>query len=331
MVTRGAARGLASHRRVDYSLFVLNAIIVALAAAIMLVVSARYANDARTETLGSTSYFTTEWRLLRQLKESTDKALSAKDAEIEDLRERYRSLQRSGASASLLQSIDVAIREAEEGRAVILSARVSAYDGVEGAGDDGASSSGAVPAALEAVAAVAPSDGQAAILPTRPGASPAELLQDRILGLEASLEGESARADRAEREILILRSALAEARALEIAARAMASSFPDEVAADEAAPDEAAPGSGGTLPAGVMADLAAELERLSSAEPLIGLSELRTRALLRAIVRAPAIRAEYPELIDSLDAYLERVEQDAFLRGRIAAYEDMLEWIGAME
>jgi len=333
-------------------LLVLNAIIVALTAAILLVASARYARDARSETLGAASYFTTEWRLLRQLKESTDKALSDKDAEIAELRERYRSLQRSGASANLLRSIDEAIREAEESRAVILSARVSAYEadgrqadaGAEG--DDGAPSSGAVAAALTAIAAVESSrsatavagsgidSGQAAIPPARPAASPAELLHERIRGLEASLAAEATRADRAEREILALRSALAEARAFDAFYRESPSSQPTAPATvPSSAPSSAASGRAdepAREPSSALAvALAAELERLSSSEPAIGLAELRTRALLRAIVRAPAIRAEYPELLESLDTYLERVDQDAYLRGRITAYEALLERIGA--
>ncbi len=328
-------------------MLVLNAIIVALTAAILLVASARYARDARTETLGAANYFTTEWRLLRQLKESTDKALSDKDAEIAELRERYRSLQRSGASANLLRSIDEAIREAEESRAVILSARVSAYeaDGRQadsGEAGDGASPDRAVVAALAAIAAVEPSrsatavagsgidSGQAAIPPARPAASPAELLHERIRGLEASLAAEATRADRAEREILALRSALAEARAFDAFYRESPSSQPTAPATvPSSAPSSAASGRAdepAREPSSAQAvALAAELERLLSSEPAIGLAELRTRALLRAIVRAPAIRAEYPELLESLDTYLERVEQDAFLRGRIAAYEDMLE------
>jgi len=326
-------------------LFVLNAVIVTLAVAIMLVAAARYANDARSETLGSTSYFTTEWRLLRQLKESTDRALSAKDAEIEELRERYQSLQRSGASASLLRSIDEAIREAEEGRAVILSARVSAYEGRDGAGgvvagNGGSSSSRAVAAALATVAAVesakpspadaemAPSAGRAPVGQPRPVASPSELLLNWIRDLESSLADEAARADSAEREILALRSALAEARAFEAFNHGLASDGAAETGAS-GAPGEMVPGSSGTLASDLMVDVAAELRRLSDAEPLIGMSDLRTRALLRAIVRDPAIRAEYPELFDSLDTYLERVEADAHQRGRAAAYEDILERLGA--
>ncbi len=300
-------------KRSDNSLLIFDVVIVAVSVAAILLTGARYGRAIEADAMGSTGFFTTEWRLLKELKESTDRALAEKDLELDELRARYRALERTGASASQLYSVGQAIREAEEGRAAILSARVMAYSAPdEGPAEPGAARARAtLPAASPAAAAASVPDT-------------ATLLGTRIIALEGALREAEARNRVTEAELDAARAALSEAVALDAAAAARRAG--DELPGEKSsvAPALAAASSAAPL-------VAEELERLRSAAPVIGLAELRTRALLRAIVRDPAIRAEYPELLDSLDTYLERVEQDAYLRGRAAAYEDLLERLGTRE
>lgn len=288
--------------RSDYSILVLDAAVLALAAAIMLGTGAAYARRTRDDTLGSTSFLTTEWRLLQELKASTDQALADKDRQLSDLRARYRSLAAQGASARDLASLGAAIAEAEAGRAALLSVRLKAYD------DAPASA----PAAIAAVPA-APAAASAPVASVMSSPSPGELVRRKVDGLEAALDESEERAAAAERELAALHAAWALEFASRDEATAPASSTP-------AAP--AAPVPSGPPPS--LAGIAAERERLAAAGSPIGIPELKTRAVLRAIVRSPAIRADYPELLDALDRYLTLVGEDAFTRGRLSAYDEIL-------
>ncbi|HOX33792.1 MAG TPA: hypothetical protein PLB91_15780 [Spirochaetales bacterium] len=299
--------------RIDLPLVALDLAIL-LGVAILLAASGpRFGARSREASLKESGFLTTEWRLMRELKERTDRELRDKDREIAELRARYLSLKDAGSSSESLAELEEEMRRAEAEREALLSTRIKAAT--------------ASPAAAE-LAAARPRQRASvpeAALPEKDSAL-SELLRRDIEALERELAASRSSAASLERELAGLR----------LAAEAAAGQAPSPTAAP--APGPAAEGPPPIEPARAIAEgdpVAAALEflereRAAAAGRPLELSDLKTRALLRAIVRAPAIRAEYPELLGSLDRYLALLAEEAYLRGRREACAEAIEALGEL-
>ncbi len=278
----------------------------------------RAREEVRELNLSDNGFLTTEWRLLRELKADTDRMLGEKDREIETLRKQYQSLKSAGSSTELLASIEVEMRRLEAERGQILANRINAAKEAPAAGAEPAI--GSSPAAMPARAA-APAANPAST--ARP--SPLiELLGRRVSGLEADLK-ESRQAATA------LGLALDELRR-EKAEESKKSAAPATAAAEPAPAMIAAPKARDASDieiASIIAALEQERDSIEDPKNVIGLSDLKTGTLLRAIVRIPAIRAEYPELLESLDRYLKLIGTEEYLKGRREAYDEVIRAIEA--
>jgi hypothetical protein len=135
------------------------------------------------------------------------------------------------------------------------------------------------------------------------------LLRERITGLEAALLASREGASAIEDELESLRRSAA-------FAGIPATAPPQAAVAPGPIGDEAF-----TL---ILDSLARERDALDDPDAVLGIADLKTRALLRAIVRTPAIRAEYPELLESLDRYLALAGREEYLRGKRAAYDELI-------
>jgi hypothetical protein len=290
--------GPAAGRRVDIPLLALNLFLLCLTAAAIYVSDAHYRRRSAEAALGDNRFLTTEWRILQELKDKTDRVLRDKDREIENLRLRYRTLQRQKASTALLEALEAELLRAESERQAILAARFSPASfsaGSEAVPAPGAPASSA-PAARASEGAVA------------------ELLRDRIRKLEEEAAANRRDAEARMSELERLRGDLTAARPPEGTGNGTA--YPESGTAEM-------PVKSGMEDA-LLALLESGRDSLAGTDPVLSLADLRTRTLLRAIVRTPAIRAEYPDLADSLDRYFDLYGTAERIRGRREAYEEAL-------
>lgn len=224
-------------------------------------------------SLAENRFITTEWRLLQALKADTDRLLMEKDRQISDLRRRYYVLVQDPGAVSSLLEVESQLRQAEEERGAILSQRMDAL---------------AKPAEAPASSAVAATRAVAATYAS-------EALRARVVTLEtqlaeqkslvAALNARLSALDRASRQ-----AAAEYAEALGVR-NASLSALSARLAALERAADAAADGL---------------RKRIGGLEALEGLTveELATKALVRALISSPNVRAQYPGLLDAFDRYL---------------------------
>jgi hypothetical protein len=269
-----------------------------------------YRRHAQTESLRDNKFLTAEWRLMKELKERTDRELRDKDSEIAELRHRYLGLKDSGSSAEMLAGIEKEMKLAEAERENILSSRLKAV----------------VEAPAVAPPPAAPPSAQErsvmAEVPGQPSTALNELLRRRIASLEAQLEsGRSSAASLRQQLDSLRRDSGSQVGSDSTRAAAVPAAAPFSPA-PASSPSPASPAATDDSIAAILAVL--ERERVSLADPqaTLSLTDLKTRALLRAILRTPAIRAEYPDLIESLDRYLANVGKEEYLRGEREAFAD---------
>lgn len=225
----------------------------------------RHRHGIEKETLNDNRFLTTEWHLLQELKEQTDKMLREKDGEIALLRAKYHESRTQNISPSELLKLEAELRRAENERAEILAARLSAR-----------------PPTFTPSASVARATGR---------------------------ESATARATTTPLSVLV-----AEDKAGDSVEKASPSTT-EPVAGSN---PQSRAGSGETIDviAGALEKKIAEID----AEPPPQLESIRTRALLRALVSSPAIRAEYPDLLDALDRSFGDYGRQEWLKGQKAAY-----------
>lgn len=315
-------------KRLDLAVFTINVAIVLGAGVFLVSQDAAFRRRERVETLRDNRFLTAEWRLMRELKERTDRELREKDREIAELRLRYLSYLKSGSSLELLASIKEEMRRAEAERDSILSARLKAATVPPAPGASGSGTAATAPAAA-APAATAPPRKEAGAVG---GETPlSELLRRRIEDLEISVAASRAKAAAVETELEELRRE--DSRSLP--PLAASPERPSRETAQDASVAQPVPsGSGGEqerLAAAVMDELARERGALDDPDGVLSLSDLKTRALLRAIVRTPAIRAEYPDLLESLDRYLSLSGKAEYLRGKSEAFDEVMAMVAAIE
>jgi len=297
--------------------------------------------QAETATLTDNRFLTTEWRLMRELKAKTDQELRDKDREIDALRLQYLRLKGEGSSAELLADIEAAMARAESERKAILASRTNPEvppppAAALPAGPSQGSGGPAGPAVAPGGGGTAA--GASAGIPPNPASDSAlaELLRRRIVSLEEALRKSQAGSAAIERELEALR--LDAARQAVVGASpavpALASAAP---AAPAAAPGpaipsaQAAPWNEGDAVAAILSGLESERAGLADPETVLGLSDLKTRSIMRAIVRSPAIRSQYPDLFEALDRYLELVEKVGYLKGKQEALDEVMQTIEGLQ
>jgi hypothetical protein len=113
------------HGKFDAALLALDLALLAGVVLLLWGVDRGFRRQAEIAALKDNRFLTTEWRLMRELKERTDQELRDKDREIDVLRQQYLRLKGSGSSADLLADIEAAMARAESERAAILSARAN--------------------------------------------------------------------------------------------------------------------------------------------------------------------------------------------------------------
>lgn len=403
-------------RRLDVPLLALNVVLVVFTAAILIWGNVYYSDRVRAATFKENSFLTTEWRLLKEMKERTDRLLQDKDREIAALRGQYDRLQKSSASLEQLAELETQLRRAESEREGILAARYGAVaaaavpqaselqeavdagsdamnpgpDGPEAA-DSARDASG--PAEAGPLAA-APASVVSALVPSDDGPV-AQLLKERIRSLEvelaagkkdeAALEGEVSSlrrrldallaagaspgagvaagsprvpepgaVDALENEIEDLKLRLERALAIHTPGAAAAAVSdgtppvpPTIVPPIAAAPNASVPGlsvpdaPAPSLPPeqaaptldldAVLAALQRGRSALTSDDPALSLEDIKTRSLLRAIVRTPAIRSEYPSLAAALDRYFELYGAAERRKGEAVAYDEAIAAMKALQ
>lgn len=284
----------------DHYLLMLNFFIVFLTITIILVANIFYRKDSSYTTLKENSFLTTEWRLLKTMKEQTDRLLQEKDQEISALRTRYLGLLKKNPSSENLSAMEAELRRAQAERQKILSSRYGGASSVYGGADS---------IKLSSTVSSAPA---APVAPQKDGPL-STLLIKRLEALEQESEVAKVSQTKLEEENQRLRAELAEkGRAPEPVA---------EPVAETAARSD----NGDGLPR----LLEAQRALLNTATPALTLEDIRTRTLLRAILRSPAIRKEYPTMVEDLDRYFELYGAAERLKGKREALDEALQRIGA--
>ena len=267
-----------------------------------------YQRKIQTVTLTDNRFLTTEWHLLQELKANTDRQLQEKDQEIARLHEEYDRLKKMEQSPARLLELETELHKAETERAAILTSRITATPQPEPTASKSNSTartatavgptvvgptvvgqtSAAASAAVPPGQAITPPDSALAGLGQ--SAKPlAELLGERIAALESQSANYRMRAEIAEKN-------------LEAYIKNNSRAKSDTPAVSPAA-------------ATLLAVLEQKKNDLAD-EPALKIEHIKTRALLRAIVSSPAIRKEYPELLNGLDSLFLDYARQEWLRGQ---------------
>jgi hypothetical protein len=277
--------------KVDRPLLFLNAFLLLLTVGSIIISDAHSRRTAQAAALNDNVFLTTEWRLLKELKDRTDRLLFDKDREIEELRKRYQTLQGQKAAPLLLEAIEAELAKAESERDAILSARLL----------PGSTAAAAANPVLVSAAPARLSDS-----------SLTALLRDKIRALEEELA--SGRRDA--NAILKERDSLQ----LQLEASLAQPGAPSRPQENPERPDADA----------YLALLQKKRDELAGTAPALSLSDLRTRTLLRAIVRTPAIQAEYPSLSADLDRYFQVYGEAERHKAVRDSYEELIAAMGAL-
>ncbi len=105
-------------------LIVSNTLLALATAGILFLAVHRFRGQADAVTLRDSRFFTTEWRLLLEMKEQADRKLLDKDREIAVLNELYLRLVQDNASNSELRQIRTMLGQAETERREIVAERI---------------------------------------------------------------------------------------------------------------------------------------------------------------------------------------------------------------
>ncbi len=286
-------------KKLGFPLVALNIFLVVLALGTIAGAAAFFQRSAYAAVMDENVFLTVEWRLLRELKERTDQLLLDKDRQIDELRRRYLGAGGQSGDSGLPAAIRAELARLESERDAIIASRFA-------------------PAQASMLPPAGADESPAVSQRTRQDGAVAELLRDRILALEVDIAEERRAAFSSALELAALRAELAGAIAR---------------LADARGPDPASGASDAQTRQHVPAhtDAIAALQRLLSGNrdgiaaqgAALTLEDIRTRTLLRAIVRTQAIRDEYPDLAASLDRYFRVYAEDERRKGRLEAYDDI--------
>lgn len=307
-------------RRLDFAVAAINIAILVGSALFLVCSDAAYRSRGQEESLRDNKFLTIEWRLMKELKQRTDLELRDKDRQIAELRQRYRQLKASGTSAEFLSSIVDQIKKAEVEREALLSVRLKVMSDPHSA-EARYGETQSTPSSL----AEAPRVADTAL---------SERLRRQIADLEEALRRSEAESQAMEEKLEAFRRDSPQAGAAPAkdppadGSGAEPIGAPAAIAASPSGPE--ASDEAEELAQAILAALAKDNEALGDPDAVLSLSDLKTRALLRAIVRTPAIRAQYPNLLESLDRYLSLAGKEEYLRGKREAYESLMETIEAL-
>lgn len=284
-----------------------NLILFVFTAGVLWAAVAQYQERIREATLAENRFLTTEWQLLQEMKRETDQRLAEKDREIAALRREYERMRRGDQSQSDLSEIEARLRQAREERDRILSRLMEGPLDLSPPADQDARGEESVTAGQES-----PTGSEPPLWSTLSSATAGrsvidDIVQRRIAALNDELEALQREQERTRREYEAV---------LEQTVRRSEDSAERLNRAREAA-----------------AAAREELERRrreieAGGHPSV--DDLNTRALLRALVTVPAIRAEYPNLLESLDRYFEVYGLQKRLEGRREAYAEAEEVVEAV-
>jgi hypothetical protein len=288
-MTDSTAHGSNERPRRDHVLWISNLAVIVFTLAFLWAAFAYYRSRMTAVSVSPPSILTTEWRLLRELKSQTDQELFQKDREIADLYGRYIELIRTNAPSSELQRVSEQLSQAKEERSAILSRAA-----VPTAGTDSARN--------ESLGLRLSSSNDLALT---------GLLQKQIAGLQAELDRSRAIIDALDRQRTSLLSTQQQAVQQYDDA---ASENRDQIRELSAALSK----KDGEIRAALAALKQLAREAAPAAPP--GMEDLRTQALVRALVGSPQIRATYPDLVKSLDHFLDVYGQQQRREGQQDAY-----------
>ena len=288
-MTESTAQGPNGRPRRDHILWISNLAVIVFTLAFLGAALSFYRSRMTVIAASPPSILTTEWRLLRELKTQTDRELSQKDEEIADLYGRYLELIRQNAPPSELQRVSDQLARAKEERSAILSRAALPTAGTDSARN-------------ESLGQRLSSSSDFAL----PG-----LLQKQIAGLQAELDRSRSIIDALDaRRVSLLSTQRQAAQQYDDAARKSRERI-DELSAALSRKDEEG-----------RAALAAlkQLARDTGPAAPPGMDDLKTQALVRALVSSPQIRAAYPDLVKSLDHFLDVYGQQQRRAGQQEAY-----------
>jgi len=328
----------------DLPLLVFNLLLVGGTAALILSANLFFLKDSQSTTLNENSFLTTEWRLLKEMKEQTDEILQVKDRELDELRQRYRTLLAGNNSPEGLRALEEELKRVESERQEILAHRFAST-----------TAAGPLPAPVQSADSVLPplaaaGSGVSADMALSGISAADSLAAGGFVGGGAGTGSAIALLLRNRVEELEEETALAEVLQAKLRAdnARLGSELTTLKARLSSGKESATPGtedkpgaeppnsSAAALPA-AGSDAAQAQERseilrileeqralLDAAAPPLGLADVKTRTLLRAIVRSPAIRSEYPTLVDDLDRYFALYGATERLKGKKAAYDEAI-------
>ena len=267
---------------------VLNVVIVAISALILWSATHYFEEQTRAVSMVESRFVTAEWHLLRELKQETDRRLAAKDREIDLLRLRYRELVRQGASGQDLQLIEDQLRHEQAERDTILAVGLDTSMRLLD------------PAPPELLAA----ERRDPLPLAESVETPRSALMRRLDGTADELARTLLRNTVIEEELILLRqeNARLAAQLAQVQAEDVVQTLIDDLQdLNERLAAEFPPA---TIPA--VEEQVLEL--------------VHTRNLMRAVIASPAIRAEYPGLLNEMERYFEVFGTERSLRGRRETY-----------
>lgn len=115
------SRNTSKHPQNDFFIITSNLILFLFTTLFLLIVPKYYKNRIDDITLNENRFITTEWRLLQELREQTDKELLEKEQEIAELNKRYLKLIEGDAPSEELKKINTRLKQAQKEREQILS------------------------------------------------------------------------------------------------------------------------------------------------------------------------------------------------------------------
>lgn len=278
-------------RNSDILPIISNLVLLVFAAVFLWFTISAYEARIKAVSMQENRFLTTEWHLLQELKVQTDQQLLEKDQEIAELRQQYLKLAQTNTSPAELQQIKEKLNQAREERAELASRRVQEAPDSEQASSEQTSQ-----------------EPLSELLPRNTSAT-AELLREQIETLEEQLE-ESRLYNQ------VLEEEFTEAQ----------STHNQEIREYRDSIEDLSSELSGTRKAvrTTLEELELKLELVDNQLPP-GLEDLNTRALLRALASSPTIRADYPNLLDSIDRYFEVYGFQKQLDGRREAYSSAIE------
>ena len=280
------------------SLILSNLVLVACTVAFLGTVIFLYQKKIQNVTLAENRFLTTEWHLLQELKAQTDQQLRDKDLEISRLRSEYRKLKQEERTPDRMLELEAELKKAEAERAAILSSRLSAI-----VTPPPVTPSAITPSVATGLSLRDPDTQRTSVaaLDTAAPAKPVtELLGQRIQELEIQVAAQKLRTETAEKKLK------------------------DYIQDTERRRNAA-------TSADSMIELLEQKKKELEQEPPPKIEDIKTRSLLRAIVSSPAIRQEYPDLLESLDRYFEVYGRQEWITGKKDAYQFTIDSLKTLE